>query len=180
MHTGIEDDQLKAGAHQHLRRCHRLLHRRRTDPEKTPEVDPCRRGQLRIEMIAEIDERCGFSHRRRRDEAGMDERESSRRATAGDLRHPAAGQTSFEKAVECVDRRRHELVPIVFLQRQDQFRSARDPRGNRRFQTLAEPCYFFPLIRRGRRLDQTGAEHHGHRLLERDAGGCLLPEIAEK
>src|SRR5687767_10208994 len=97
MEADIDDHELKSRGGDHLRAHHRLFDRSRADPQQAAEVDAARRGELGIEVIAEVDEGRGFAHGRGRGEGGKDDRVAPRGATGDELDELAALQTAAEK-----------------------------------------------------------------------------------
>ena len=142
----IERDELKSGRGDHLRRHHRLLHRVRTNPQQSSQIDADRFSDARIEMIAEIDEYRCFTGARRGGKCGDDDRETSR-AVAGacKLDDFAARQAAAEEFVEGLERGWQKRFATAILQRTKKLRRVRDFRRDARFERRAQLAHFFAL-----------------------------------
>jgi hypothetical protein len=151
MESGIEDDELEAGRGDHLHRVHRILHLLRPDPEEPPEVDAVGLGDLRVEVITEVDEHRRFPGARRGGEGGEDDGEASGGTASGELDDLAARQPAAEERVERLEGGGEKLVAALLAERADQLRRAHDFGADGGFQTFAQAANVFPFARFYRR-----------------------------
>ncbi len=123
-----EHDELESCGGEHLGRGRGLLHRLRPDPEESLEIDAGGGAELRIEMIADVDQRGRLSDRSRGGQRGHDDREAQ--AASGHLRDLPSCQPPVEECVDGGDGRRQRLLAPAALERADQLRAAGQTRRN--------------------------------------------------
>ncbi len=130
--AGVEHDELEAADGEHLGRRGCLFHRLRPHPEEPAQVDAGRFAELRVEVIADVDERGRFADGRRCGEGSQDDGEAQ--TAACHLRHLAAGQTAAEECVEGGKGGGEGLIAAPALQRADELRAAGESGHDRAFQ----------------------------------------------
>lgn len=138
MKADIDDNELEPGRRYHLGAHHRLFHRPRPDPEEPPQVDAIRLGELRIEVVTEIDQRDCFAHRRRGGEGRENDRETSGCMTRNELDEPAACEAAAEEGIDGLECGRDEQGPLTHGGTAKQLGSAPHACRDRRIESLTQ------------------------------------------
>src|SRR5688500_1051618 len=158
MEAGVDDHPLEAGRGDHLRAHHRLSHRSRAHPQQAPQIDAVRRGELGIEVIAEIDEGHCFAHGRGRSERGKNDRVAASRPSRYQLDELSTLQAAAEEGIEGLESRGDDRRAVAVENVAEQLRSAADFCGNGRVERGAQlpESRTLPRFYSGWRWDQGG------------------------